>query len=64
MKFNFFLSLITFIFLYESISAESENQKGEKKMTYSEMINKDYVKLVFQISIKKITSLNMKFILF
>lgn len=44
MKINFLLSLITFIFLYESISAESEPKKEEKKMTYSEMINKDYVK--------------------
>lgn len=43
MKFNFFLSLITFVFLYESISADSGPKKEEKKMTYSEMINKDYV---------------------
>lgn len=44
MKFNFFLSLITLTFLYESIAADSETPKEQKKMTYSEMINKDYVK--------------------
>jgi len=44
MKLSFLLSLITFIFLYESISTgDSEPQIDEKKMTYSGIINKDYV---------------------
>jgi hypothetical protein len=44
MKINFFLSLISLIALYETISAELDNKKEEKKLTYSDIINKDYVK--------------------
>lgn len=44
MKIKFLLSIISFIFLHNSISGQADNKKEEKKLTYSEIINKDYVK--------------------
>jgi len=43
--------LITFFaiicFLLETISTQTEVKKEERKLTYSEIINKDYVKINF-----------------
>jgi len=44
MKINFFISLISLFALYEASSAELDNKKEERKLTYSDIINKDYVK--------------------
>jgi len=57
---KFLISVLILIFyFFELITSQTEEKKDEKKKTYSEIINKDYVKikiynLLFKIFRRKI----------
>ena len=46
MEKKFFICFLTLIaYFFEIVTSQTEQKKEERKMTYSETINKDYVRI-------------------